>query len=63
LPWLPRAVLGCEQLPFPVRFLDVDLPTPAKAPTLGEHTDDVLRDVLGYDDTTIAAKRASGALG
>jgi crotonobetainyl-CoA:carnitine CoA-transferase CaiB-like acyl-CoA transferase len=63
LPWLPREELGCEQLPFPVRFLDVDLSAPTMAPTLGEHTDDVLRDVLDYDDATIAAKRASGALG
>jgi crotonobetainyl-CoA:carnitine CoA-transferase CaiB-like acyl-CoA transferase len=63
LPWLPRDVLGCEQLPFPVRFLDVDMPAPTRAPALGEHTEDVLRDVLDYDDATIAAARASGALG
>ena len=36
---------------------------PAKAPTVGEHNDDVLRDVLGYDDERIAKLRASGALG
>ena len=29
----------------------------------GEHTDEVLRDVLGYDDERIAALRAAGALG
>jgi crotonobetainyl-CoA:carnitine CoA-transferase CaiB-like acyl-CoA transferase len=63
LPWLPREELGCEQLPIPLKFLDVDLPDPTRAPTLGQHTDAVLREVLGYDDATIAAKRASGALG
>ena len=36
---------------------------PTKAPTVGEHTDDVLRDVLGYDDDRIAALRTDGALG
>ena len=33
------------------------------APTVGQHTDDVLRDVLGWDDARIAELRATGALG
>ena len=33
------------------------------APTLGEHTDEVLSEVLGYDDATLAAKRDAGAFG
>ena len=37
--------------------------TPAPAPSLGQHTDDVLRDVLGYDAERIAALRAIGAFG
>jgi hypothetical protein len=40
-----------------------DLPPPTKAPEVGEHTEGVLRDVLGYDDEAIAAKRAAGAFG
>lgn len=32
-------------------------------PKLGEHTDEVLADVLGYDESRIAALRRSGALG
>jgi crotonobetainyl-CoA:carnitine CoA-transferase CaiB-like acyl-CoA transferase len=63
LPWIPREVLGCEQLPFPVRFVDLALPEPTRAPTLGQQTDEILHDVLGYDADTIEAKRASGALG
>ena len=39
------------------------MPLPTKAPTAGEHTEAVLRDVLGYDDDRIAALRAAGALG
>jgi len=35
----------------------------APPPALGEHTDEVLRDVLGYDDERIAATRAAGGLG
>jgi len=38
-------------------------PPPTRAPGLGEHTDEILRDVLEYDPTRIAALRASGALG
>jgi crotonobetainyl-CoA:carnitine CoA-transferase CaiB-like acyl-CoA transferase len=63
LPWLPREQLGCEQLPLPIRLVDEQLPVPSRAPTLGEHTDAVLRDVLGYDDARIAQLRAAGALG
>jgi crotonobetainyl-CoA:carnitine CoA-transferase CaiB-like acyl-CoA transferase len=37
--------------------------SPDPAPRLGEHTDEVLRDVLGYPEARIAALRASGALG
>jgi formyl-CoA transferase len=32
-------------------------------PRLGEHTDNVLASVLGWDDTRIAAARAAGAIG
>ena len=62
-PWLPRDVLGCEQQPSPIKFIDEPLAVPTKAPTVGQHTDDVLRSVLGYDDKKIASLRASGALG
>jgi crotonobetainyl-CoA:carnitine CoA-transferase CaiB-like acyl-CoA transferase len=32
-------------------------------PALGEHTDRVLRDLLGYDDDTISALHADGVVG
>jgi crotonobetainyl-CoA:carnitine CoA-transferase CaiB-like acyl-CoA transferase len=63
MPWLPREVLGCEQLPSPIKLVGETLPVPTKAPTPGQHTDQVLRDVLGYDDAHIAELRAAGALG
>jgi len=36
---------------------------PAPAPRLGQHTDEILRALLGYAPDRIAALRASGALG
>ena len=63
LGWLPASELGAEMLPCPIKIVDGELPVPTKAPTVGQHTDDVLRDVLGWDDGRIAAARDSGALG
>ena len=36
---------------------------PAPAPRLGQHTDELLRELLRYDDTRIASLRAAGAFG
>ena len=36
---------------------------PAPGPRLGEHTDQILRELLGYPEERIASLRASGALG
>jgi crotonobetainyl-CoA:carnitine CoA-transferase CaiB-like acyl-CoA transferase len=50
-------------LPFPVSFLGETLPEPGMAPTVGEHTDEVLRDILGYSPERIAKLREGGSLG
>ena len=60
---LTPSVTAAVKDAVPVKLFDVDLPAPTKAPEIGQHTDEVLRDVLGYDDATIADKRAAGALG
>ena len=52
-----------DTVPTPLKFLDAELPVPTKAPTVGEHTDQVLGEVLGYDDAKVAALREAGALG
>lgn len=63
LPWYPADRHGAEMLPFPVKFPGEALPEPGMAPTVGEHTDRVLADVLGYDAERIATLRKAGALG
>jgi len=62
-PLYPHARHGIDMLPFPVRFPGETLPEPAKAPTVGQHTEEVLRSVLGYDAGRIAALREAGAFG
>jgi crotonobetainyl-CoA:carnitine CoA-transferase CaiB-like acyl-CoA transferase len=62
LQWFPASALGADQLPFPVKVAGQDPLVPDKAPEVGEHTDAVLRDVLGYDDAKIAALRKAGAI-
>lgn len=59
LGWLPRERLGADQLPFPVRF-EEPLPVPARAPTVGEHTADVLASLPGYDKGHLATLREKG---
>jgi crotonobetainyl-CoA:carnitine CoA-transferase CaiB-like acyl-CoA transferase len=63
LPWYPHATHGADMLPFPVKFQGETLPEPTKAPSVGQHRDAVLREVLGYDEGRIAELEASGALG
>ena len=61
--WIDRERLGAEQLPSPLKVVGDELPLPTHAPTVGEHTEAVLREVLGYDAAEIAALREGGALG
>ena len=63
LPWIPRERLGADELPIPIKVLDAEQPVPTKAPTVGEHTSEVLSEVLGYDDAKVASLRESGAFG
>jgi crotonobetainyl-CoA:carnitine CoA-transferase CaiB-like acyl-CoA transferase len=55
--------LGAEQIPGPLKFLGEELPVPTKAPIVGQHTDEVLADLLGWDAGQIAAAREAGGLG
>lgn len=61
--WFPASELGADQLPSPIKFIDEDLPMPTRAPTVGQHTEEVVRDLLGWDDDRIAESRRRGGLG
>jgi formyl-CoA transferase len=45
----------------PVKFSD-SIAEVKRSPLLGEHTEEILKDVLGYSEAEVAAIRASGAI-
>ena len=51
-----------KEVRSPVRT-EGEIRHPARAPKLGEHTDQILREILSYSDGTIARLRATGAIG
>jgi formyl-CoA transferase len=56
-------LLGPVRMPGPmIQMSETPLRPQGSSPTLGQHTDDVLRE-LGYDDARIAALREAGVLG
>ena len=61
--FLPIDAVGCEQLPLPVFVNGKKLPTPTMAPTVGEHTDDVIGSVLGKSAEEVKKLREQGAFG
>lgn len=63
LGWIPASELGADELPTPIKIVGDELPHPTHAPTVGEHTAQVLRDIAGYDDARIETLRAAGAIG
>jgi crotonobetainyl-CoA:carnitine CoA-transferase CaiB-like acyl-CoA transferase len=54
---------GADMLPFPVKYVEEELPAPTTAPTVGEHTRSVLKDTLNYDDARLAELEAAGVFG
>jgi crotonobetainyl-CoA:carnitine CoA-transferase CaiB-like acyl-CoA transferase len=60
--WIPKEQLEADMLSFPVKVAGEDLPVPTVAPNVGEHTDQVLAELAGYDPDHIAALRDSGAV-
>ncbi|WP_286164451.1 CoA transferase [Azoarcus sp. DN11] len=60
---IPHETHGADMLGFPVQFVGEELPTPSRAPTVGEHRETVLREVLGYDAATIDALAQEKAFG
>jgi crotonobetainyl-CoA:carnitine CoA-transferase CaiB-like acyl-CoA transferase len=62
-PLIPASRVGADMLPTPLKFVDETLPEPTRAPTVGQHTDEVLREYLGWEDEDIARAREAGAFG
>ncbi|WP_246262473.1 CaiB/BaiF CoA transferase family protein [Aromatoleum evansii] len=60
---IPHETHGADMLGFPVQFVGEALPTPSRAPTVGEQREAVLREVLGYDAATIDALAQEKAFG
>jgi crotonobetainyl-CoA:carnitine CoA-transferase CaiB-like acyl-CoA transferase len=51
-----------KEVRSPVRT-EGEIRHPARAPRLGEHTDQILREVLSYSDSTITRLRQAGVIG
>jgi crotonobetainyl-CoA:carnitine CoA-transferase CaiB-like acyl-CoA transferase len=64
MPWQPADRLIADQLPFPVRVVGERPPASARhAPAVGEHTEEVLAEVLGYDSATLDRLKSGGVFG
>lgn len=60
---IPHPVVGwMPNIAMPFRFSGTPVVDPVAAPSVGQHTDEVLGEVLGYDAARLAALRATGAL-
>jgi crotonobetainyl-CoA:carnitine CoA-transferase CaiB-like acyl-CoA transferase len=51
-----------KALALPYKFLGWDDPAIGRPPALGEHTDAILRERLGYSDERIAELRSAQAI-
>ncbi|MDG2270478.1 MAG: CaiB/BaiF CoA-transferase family protein [Alphaproteobacteria bacterium] len=54
---------GAQLIASPLKLSGTPVQYRHHPPLLGQHTDEVLRDVLGYDDDRIAELRNDGAIG
>jgi crotonobetainyl-CoA:carnitine CoA-transferase CaiB-like acyl-CoA transferase len=54
--WIPNVAL-------PIRYSGTPVVNPVAAPAVGQHTHEVLRNLLGYDDDRLARLAETGAFG
>jgi crotonobetainyl-CoA:carnitine CoA-transferase CaiB-like acyl-CoA transferase len=60
---VPHPEFGAlREVRSPLR-MEGEIREPRRAPRLGEHTDEIFREVLSYSDGTIARLRSAGVLG
>lgn len=61
---IPHPSAGAvPNLALPMHFGDTPLVSPVAAPRLGEHTDEVMTKVLGFDEARLREAREQGAFG
>lgn len=63
LPWLPAERFGADMVPQPVRVEGVAVSASTRAPVVGQHTDEVLGEVLGLSSLDIGQLRDQGVIG
>jgi crotonobetainyl-CoA:carnitine CoA-transferase CaiB-like acyl-CoA transferase len=61
--WFPKNQVDADMLAYPVKIASADLPVPSRAPSPGQHSEEVLREVAGYDDERLERIRAARVLG
>ncbi|MFK7894842.1 MAG: CaiB/BaiF CoA transferase family protein [Myxococcota bacterium] len=61
--FFPADAVGCEQLPLPVVVNGEKPTTPTMAPTVGQHTNEVMADVLGKSADEVARLTDAGVFG
>ena len=62
LQWIPKEQLDADMLPYPVRIEGEAPPRPSRAPSPGQHTDEVLREVACCAEDRIDRLRSSGVV-
>jgi crotonobetainyl-CoA:carnitine CoA-transferase CaiB-like acyl-CoA transferase len=61
--WFPTEQVDADMLGYPVKIASADLPVPSRAPSPGQHSEEVLREVAGYDGERLERIRAARVLG
>lgn len=60
LPWVPASDAGADLIPVPVNVVGEERAPVRRAPVPGQHTVEILRDLLGYETSRVDGLLASG---
>jgi len=60
--WLPSSTHGADMLPLPLKFVGSELETLGRAPFAGQHSQEILRELLGRSEDDIAQLFATGVV-